>query len=217
LKTILILGIATIISFISSFELLRSLTHYQILIIIAVLSVSLLIIPFALMQFYKNPNTALLFKNSISHSDFEKKHTDFLTLILLNIFWVVVFYLMVFLQGVFPLFGKFVFKREGTYLLSMAIFLMLVLTYLYYKYEHDMKYAMLVYYIILLLTFTITFFQFSTKALINLLVLPAYELEKVLPAFWIPAGFNLGTFFGILIIIQIYLLFKNRKDSCNPV
>jgi len=216
-KTTLIIGIATLISFLSSFDLIKVLEPYQTLIILTFFLVFLIIVPYALIRFYKNPKTTQLFQDSIPDNDFEKQPPINLTIILLNLFWILIFYLFIFLKGVFPLFGDFVFKREGTYLLSTAIFGLFVLTYLFYKNKYYVKFLMIIYYIILLFAFMLTFLKFSTNDLVSLLNLPVYEIEKVVPAFWIPAGINLGYFFGTMLVIQIYLIFRIKKIELENV
>lgn len=211
LRAIMILGAAMTVGFLFSFDLIRTLESYQTLMILTFSFLFLIILPYFLIKFYKKPKTEQLFRTSDKESYFEKQSPEKLTIIMLNLFWVFVLYLFVFLEGAFPFFGEFVFKREGTYLLSIAIFILLVLTYLIYKNMHYIKYAMMVFYTLMFLTFALTFFNNSTNEFFNMLDLPAYELERVLPAFRIPAGINLGFFFGVLLIIQVYLVFKTKE------
>ncbi|MBN2016335.1 hypothetical protein JW766_05925, partial [Candidatus Dojkabacteria bacterium] len=65
---------------------------------------------------------------------------------------------------------------------------------------------------ILFFAFTLTFLRYTTSDFLNLLNLPAYELEKVVPEFRIPTGINLAFFFGTLIILQIYLIFRTKTN-----
>lgn len=215
--TLLILGATLIISFLSSFDLLRMLTLYQILTILIFILLFFIVLPYFLIKFYKKLSTEQLFKSSDTESYFEKQSPEKLIIILLNLFWIFVFYLLIFLKGAFPFFGEFIFQREGAYLLSTAIFILLVLTYLFYKDKHYTKYGMMIYYVLLFFTFALTFFNNSTNSFFNLLGLPIYEIEKVVPAFRIPAGVNLGFFFGILIFIQIYLMFRVKNNDNQVV
>ena len=211
LKTLLIIGTALTISFLFSFELIRTLEIYQTLMILMFFLLFSIILPFFLIQFYKNSKAERLFEDSDTASYFAKQSPEKMTIILLNIFWIFVFYLFIFLNGVFPFLGEFIFRRDGTYLLSIGVFMLLVFTYLIYKNKNYAKYAMLVCYVLLFLTFVFTFFANSTNELLNMLNLPDYEMERVMPAFRIPAGIHLGFFFGILLIIQTYLVLKNKK------
>lgn len=213
LKTLFIIGIATTISILLSFNLLKILELYQFLTILIFSLVILVILPYCLIKFYNNQKTKQLFNITNPNSFFEKQTTNKLTIILLNLFWISVFYLFIFLQGAFPLFGNFIFTIKGTYLLSIAIFLLLVLTYLFYNNKHYARVGMIVYYILLFFTFAITFYKNSTNDLFNLLDLPSYELENFVPAFRIPAGINLSFFFGILIIVQVYLILKMKSKK----
>ena len=213
LRTILIIGATIIISFLFSFDLIKILEPYQTLIILAFLLIFSIGLPFVLVKFYLNPKSERLFENSDFDNYFEKQSPEKLTIILLNFFWILVFYLLIFLKGAFPVFSKFIFNKEGVYLLSTASFTLIVLTYLFYKNKYYAKFASVAYYIVIFFTFGATFLKYTTKDFLNLLNLPAYEMEKVVPAFWLPAGINLGFFFGILIIIQIFLICKTKIDS----
>lgn len=85
-----------------------------------------------------------------------------------------------------------------------------MLTYLFYQNKAYAKFGMIVYYVILFFAFTLTFIRYTTNDFFNLLNLPAYEWKKVVPAFRIPVGINLAFFFGVLIILQIYLIFRAK-------
>jgi len=209
-KALIIIGLTIIISFLSSFDLINTLEPYQTLIILIFFLVFLIGLPFILIKFYQTPKNELLFKTSASNNYFEKQSPDNLTIILLNLFWILIFYLLLFLKGSFPFFGEFFFKREGTYFLSIAIFILFMLTYLFYQNKAYAKFGMIVYYVILFFAFTLTFIRYTTNDFFNLLNLPAYEWKKVVPAFGIPVGINLAFFFGVLIILQIYLIFRAK-------
>ncbi len=215
--TLLILGATLIISFLLSFDLLRMLALNQIMTILIFLFLFSMVLPYFLIKFYKKRSAEQLFKSSDTESCFEKQSPEKLIILLLNLLWIFVFYLLVFLKGAFPLFGEFIFQREGAYLLSTAIFILLVLTYLFYIDKHYAKYGMVIYYVLLFLTFALTFFNNSTNSFSNLLDLPIYETEIMMPAFRIPAGVNLGFFFGTLIIIQIYLMFRVKMNNDQAV
>lgn len=206
LKTISIIGMTLMIAFLFSFELIKKLELYQTLLILSFLIIFLIALPFAAIKFYINPKTGSLFQESVPGNYFEKQSTNQLTVLLLNYFWMMVFYLLIFLKGAFPLWGEFIFKKEGVYLISTAVFVLLVISYFFYKNKYRAEIASLIYYLFLFFTFAFTYFKYSTNDFLNKLSLPVYEMEKIVPAFWIPAGINLGVFFGTLIIIQIFLV-----------
>ncbi|MDD5290797.1 MAG: hypothetical protein PHZ04_01645 [Patescibacteria group bacterium] len=212
-KTVLMLGLALLTSFLFSFNLLHTLELHQTIIISTFLLLFLIALPCLLIKFYKDPNTKQLFKKSKVEGYFEKQSSEKLTVVLLNLFWASIFYLFLFFKGVFPLFGEFVVKRDGTYYLSIAIFVLLVLAYLFYKNRYYARYLMLGYYVILFIAFIPTFLKHNSNDFLNLLNLPVYEVEKVVPAFWIPIGMNLAFFSGSLIVIQMYLLFRTKNSN----
>jgi hypothetical protein len=213
LKTLLINGIAITVSILLSFNLLNIISICQLITILILSFAFLIILPYYLIKFYKNTKTKQIFNISNPKSLFEEQSSSKLTIILFNLFWILIFYLFIFFKGAFPLFGKFILMEKGTYLLSVAIFTLLILTYLFYN---DKKYAtlgMLVYNILLFFTFVITFLKNSTNDFLNLLNLPVYEIENVLPAFAIPAEINLGLYFGILVFIHMYLIIRTKTKK----
>ncbi|MFA5359029.1 MAG: hypothetical protein WC310_04410 [Patescibacteria group bacterium] len=210
-RALLILGLALLASVLFSFDLLKVFEPNQLFIILLFILLFFIVLPYFLIRFYKNPNTIKLFKSSDVESYFAKQSPGKLTIILLNFFWILLFYLLLFFKSAFPLFGEFVFKKEGTHCLSVAIFILFILTYLLYNNKYYSKYWTLGYYLALFTSFVMTFLKHTTNDFINLLNLPVYEVEKVVPAFWIPAGINLVFFFGLLILIQIFLIFKIKK------
>ena len=211
LKTLLILGITIAGSMLFSLNNFPGESVYQLITLLVVCSVLLIILPYYLIRFYKDKKTKQNF-NSNSVYFFEQHSPDSLTIILLNFFWIFVFCLFMFFKGAFPLWGRFIFKTNGTYLLSIAIFTLLILNYLFYfKYKY-VDLGILFYCIMLFFTFAITFFKNSTAEFLNLLELPVYEIENVLPAFIFPVKINLGFFFSILIFIQIFQIYLIRIE-----
>lgn len=212
LTALLIIGIAATISILLSFNLLKIINLYQFLTMLIFSLVFLILLPYGLMRFYNNPNTRQLFNTPGPASFFEKQSSNKLTIILLNFFWISIFYLFIFFKGAFPLFGKFIFTIKGTYLLSVAIFVLFILSYMFYDDKKFAKISLIIYHLLLFATFVFTFLRNSTNEFFNLLDLPVYEIENVVPAFAIPAGINPGYFFAILIIIQIYLLSRRQGE-----
>lgn len=218
LKMLLVIGISMTVSILFSFDLFKVLQLYQYIILVIISSGCLILLPYSFLRFYNDSKTKQLFNTSTANNLFEGKSVNSLTIILINFLWILIFYLLISLRGTFPLLGTFIFTKNGTYLLSTAIFLLLILTYLFYCNKSYARAGMTVYYVLLLLTFTTTFLKTSTNDLLNLLNLPAYEIDNVVPAFRIPAGINLGIFFGVLIIVHLYLIFKDKFCSArkNP-
>jgi len=211
LKAFLLLGLALTISLLFSFELWNNLEFSLTLTILLVVLLFFVALPFALIRVYKHPSIESLFHSS-PKDPFENQHPDTLIIILLNLFWVFVLFLFVFFKGAFPFMGDFVFKKDGTYFLSMAIVALLVLSYFYYGNTSYARVGMIAFYLILFLTFAYTFVSVSTNEFIQMLDLPMYELEKVVPAFRIPAGINAGLFFGILLAMQTIVVLRSGKN-----
>lgn len=211
-RSIMIVGSASTISILLSSELRTILEPYRYLILLAFSLVFLIIMPYTLVRFYKNPETEALFKPETGGC-FESQSTNSLALMLLNGFWISIFTLSIFLKGAFPLFGSFAFGREGTYLLSAAIFVLLVLSFLMFEKNKFAKYALIVCYAFLLSTFALTFSIHPTSEFLGMLNLPQYEVENALAAFRIPAGINLGIFYGVLLIIQIFMALRINDEE----
>jgi len=211
LRAFLLLGLALTISLLFSFELWNNLEFSLTLTILSVALIFFVALPFALIRVYIHPNIESLFHSS-PKGLVESQHPDTLIIILLNLFWVFVLFLFVFFKGAFPFLGDFVFKKEGTYFLSIALVALLVLSYFIYKNTSYAGVGMIAFYLMLFLTFAYTFISISTNEFIHMLDLPRYELEKVVPAFRIPAGVNAGLFFGILLAMQTIVVLKIGKN-----
>jgi hypothetical protein len=213
LKTLLINGIATTVSILLSFNLLNIVNIYRFVTILILFFAFLIILPYYLIKFYQNTKTKQIFNIFNPKNLFEEQSSSNLTIILLNLFWILIFYLFIFFKGAFPLLGEFILMKKGTYLLSIAIFTLLILTYLFYNDKKYVKSGMLIYDILLFFTFAITFLKNSTNDFFNLLDLPVYEVENVVPAFAIPAEINLGFYFGILIFVHVYLIITTKTKK----
>jgi len=211
-NTMIAVGISLVTCIGFSFRLLDIFSFSQFAIIISILILTLIILPFLLLRFYKNQKTKQLFSPS-QNTYFENKSEQKMVVVLLNLVLVMVFAVMIFLQGAFPIMGHFVFKTQGTYLLSATIFTLLFLNYLFYKNISMIKYVLLTFYAFLFLSVVITFSIIPLRDFIGMLELPAYETHEMAPILNIVAGINIWWFFGAMFIIQTILLLKDKKPS----
>lgn len=212
---VMAIGIATTICIGLSFRLLDSFSVFQYIAIICAIILALIILPYFLLLFYKNKNTKQLFNSSLN-TYFENQSEQKMLVVLLNLVWVMFFMVMIFLKGSFPLLGQFILKTPGTYLLSIVIFVLLVLNYLFYRNVRFTEYGMLIFYAFLILSVVITFIIIPAKDFIRILELPSYELQEMSSILKIISGINLGIFFGVLLIIQTICLLSGNLLNKKP-
>ena len=210
--TVIAIGITSVICIGLSFHLLDSFSIPQYIVIISILIITLVVLPYLLLRFYKNQKTKQIFSTSRS-TYFENQSEQKMAVILLNLIWVMAFVVMIFLKGAFPFMGRFIFKTQGTYILSAVIFALLVLNYLFYKNIRLTKYAMLVFYVFLVLSVVITFTIVPGRDFINMLELPAYEIREMASILNIVSEINAGCFFGVMLVIQTILLLTDKKPN----
>jgi MFS family permease len=214
LVSVIAIGASFVICIGLSFRLLDSLIVSQYILILFILIQMLVVLPYLLLRFYRNQNTKRLFSPS-RNAFFVNQSESKMVSIFLNLMWVIAFVVMIFLKGAFPFMGVFVFKTLGTYLLSAAILVLLVLSYLFYKNIKQIKYVMLAFYVFLFLSFVITFVIVPGKDFVGMLELPAYEMREMASLLNLVAGINAGYFFGTILVIQTILLLTDKMPINN--
>lgn len=208
--TMIAIGISSVICIGLSFRLLDLFSVSQYIIIISVLTLTLVILPYLLLRFYQNQKTKQIFGPS-QNTYLENQSEQKLVVVVMNLVWVMAFAVMIFLKGAFPFMGRFIFKTQGTYLLSAVIFTFIVLNYLFYKNIRLIKYAMLVFYTFLALSVVMTFSIIPVRDFIGMLELPAYEMREMASLLNIVSEIHIWLFFGVMLVIQTILLLTDKK------
>jgi hypothetical protein len=209
---VIAVGISSVICIGFSFNLLNAFSVSQYIIIVSLVILTLVILPYLLLRFYNNQNTKQIFSLS-TNTYFENQSELKMAVVLLNLVWVMAFVVMIFLKGAFPFMGRFIFKTQGTYLLSAVIFALLILTYLFYKNIRFIKYFMFVFYAFLVLSVVITFIIVPGRDFIRMLELPAFEIREMASLLNIVSGINMGYFFGAMIVIQTVLTIADKNKN----
>lgn len=215
LIAIIVIGISTVICIGFSFRLSDLYSVSQHIVMISILILTLIVLPYLLLRFYKNQKTRQLF-NPSRNTHLENQSVQKMVVVVLNMVWVTAFFVMIFLKGAFPFVGRFIFKTQGTYLLSAVILALLVLNYMYYKNTRPAKYIMLAFYVFLVLSVVITFSIIPMRDFIGMLKLPQYETSQMSSILNVVSKINIWCFFGAMLLIQtILILTDKRKKICD--
>ncbi len=126
----LVAGVPLLVVFFFVAVTAKDLSLVAVLIMIIALGLSYLVIPGLLIQFYRSRNIRLTFETRDPKSHWIEK-TPILILVLcsLYLFYIIVLHIPILFNGIFPLFGVFLFDIQGILLLDIAIACLIGLTW----------------------------------------------------------------------------------------
>ncbi len=209
---VIAIGVSSVVCLGASYRLFDSIGVMPYIVILSTFVLILIVLPVLLLRFYKNQETKEIFKPS-QNTHFENQSDPKMAVVFLNLVWIMTFAVLIFLKGAFPFMGRVLFMTQGTWLLSIAMFVLFVLTYLFYRYGKWTRYVMLAFYAFLVLSVIISFSILSVGDFIDMLELPAYEMNEMAPMLKIVSEIRAGWFFGSLLVIKTVLLLTDKKSN----
>lgn len=182
---------------------------FAILAAVALLAAYFLL-PWIARGFYRSTDTRLTFESRSSDSAWvEKIPVPVLAIGYVGVFTVLVLHTQIFLNGIFPLFGKWLTGLPGISAITAAMFLLIVLLFAMVQIRKWAWWCVLVYYCTLALSYVITFCVSSWGEILAALNLPAFELERFRS---IPIrGYDLGILIGVPFVIALVSIWGARK------
>jgi hypothetical protein len=197
-------------------------TRYTFMIISIVAIVLIIIIPGFLLLFYKQMSVRELFVNySQPASGLSNITVRSYLLLIVYCLYILIFHIMIFYEGLFPLFGTFLTGIKGIVAYSLSVLLMILLIYGLVKREFWSWIISICFFSLFALSSLITILNYRYTEIIELLDFPKLEndifLKLPLKSFYLlmPAAYIF--LITILIIIMVKKFFNQvKKQQFNP-
>jgi len=210
----IILGISIMSSFIFALpEFFKTLNLTLATVILLVMALFGIVIPAVLIKIYKSNKVKTVFKNK-SENWIERIPQTILLVCSLNIIFILILHASTLFLYIFPLFGKFIFQRESVIYVTMAVFILAILTYGFWKKYFLAFYGLILYYGLMLISVIMTFSQYSLLDVIGLLNFPSYEQNYIIPVSSF-LNFNLTALFGSFLVLTLLSIIYSRKYFHN--
>jgi len=196
-------------------EFLKTLNLTLATVILLVMALFGIVIPAVLIKIYKSNKVKTVFKNK-SENWIERIPQTILLVCSLNIIFILILHASTLFLYIFPLFGKFIFQRESVIYVTMAVFILAILTYGFWKKYFLAFYGLILYYGLMLISVIMTFSQYSLLDVIGLLNFPSYEQNYIIPVSGF-LNFNLTAFFGSFLVLTLLSAMYSRKYFHNTI
>lgn len=134
-------------------------------------------------------------------------------LLALNILFVImilVMHITIFFQAVFPVFGQLILGREAVYVIALCILLLGILMYGIIRIKKWAWWGSLVYLSLLVISATMSFSRYSFYEIIQMMELPAYEMEFI-NQMALLHNFHLVGLVAIPLIVALCLLIFSKR------
>jgi hypothetical protein len=180
------------------------------LIIASFLGLSYLIAPRLLIQFYKNERIQKIFETKDLRAYWiESMPMPIFVLAVLNIFYIIILHVPIFLNGVVPLFGIWLTDLQGVLVLDVAIVSLCGLTWGVLRQKTWAWWGSMGYFSLILLSLIITLTRSSFQQILSLMNFPPTEMKLLenVPL----QGFHFLPFIGFPLIITLIIIVKSKR------
>lgn len=213
----IVLGISITSSFIFALpEFLKNLNSAIFTVILLFLALFGIIIPAVLIKIYKSKKLKKVFKNR-SENFIERIPQSILLVCSLNIIFILILHASTLFQYIFPLFGKIILQRESVIYVTMAVFILAILSYGFWKKYFWAFYGLIIYYGLMLISIMMTFSKYSILDIIGLLNFPPYEQSQMISVLTPLLNFNLTALFGSFLVFTLLSAIYSRKYFHNVI
>jgi len=172
----IILGLPVMIFFLPLLSMKEINTQYPILLLAGAAIILIIIVPVILLSFYYQINVKKLFtENADKVSEFKTMPADSYLALIVYSLYILLFHIMIFYNGLFPLFGKFLTGHSGIFVYGFLIILMTLFIYGLFKRIHISCIISVVFFGLLLISATITILNYDFISIIELMNLPKLE------------------------------------------
>jgi hypothetical protein len=169
------------------------------------LALSYLVLPGAMIRFYRGRNVRLTFEVKDSNSYWiERLPMPILVLGALGLFAIVMLHIPILFNGLFPLMGHFASGRQGIELLTASIAVLICLTWATFNRWRWAWWGSLVYSALMTASLLVTLIRSSWAEILQVLDLPPREVEMLngLPI----QGYHLAILIGVPLILTLGLI-----------
>lgn len=171
----------------------------------------LVLLPVIALWFYKSEKTRLVFEEHDLNTNWVERYPfALLALVFLFANIIIVMHIAIFLQGVFPLFGKILIGRESVYIISFFILILGVLIYGIVQLKIWAWWGSLIYISFLTISSIMSFLRYSFYDIITMMNLPADEME-FLDRMTLLRNYHLAVLFAIPLLITLGLIIYSKR------
>ncbi|MDY7042206.1 MAG: hypothetical protein SVX38_15220, partial [Chloroflexota bacterium] len=188
----------------------KELSPFVAVIMIVFMALSYFVLPGLLIRFYRSRDVRLTFEARDPKSYWiEKLPMPILVLCSLYLFYLIVLHIPIFFNGIFPLFGVFLFDLPGIVLLDVSIMALACLIWGTFRQKPWAWWGSLVYWGLMTFSSILTFSRYSYLDILSRMKFPPTEIEILdgLPF----QGFHFAVFFGIPLLITLTVIVLSKK------
>lgn len=188
----------------------KDLSPIAAIIAIVVLALSYLVIPGVLIHFYQSRDVRLTFETKDPNLYWvEKLPGPILVLVSLDLFYVILLHISILFNGMFPLFGRFVFGLRGILLLDLAIACLICLTWGTIRRRAWAWWGSLAYFVLMALSSLLTLLKSRYLDMLSMMRFPPTEIEFLdgLPV----QGYHFAVLIGIPLLMTLGVLILAKR------
>jgi len=206
----LVVGLPLVIVFFFIAAASKELSLAAAILMLVLLALSYFVIPALLIRFYRSRDVILTFENRDPRAyRIEKMPMPILVLTALYLFYLIVLHVPILFNGIFPLFGVFVFGLQGIVLLDVSIMALVCLIWGTLRQKIWAWWGSLVYWGLMTSSSILTFSRSSYLGILSRMRFPPTEMEALdgLPF----QGFHFAAFFGIPLLITLAVIVCSKR------
>jgi len=174
----IIFGLPVMFFFLPLLSMKEISAQYPILLLAGAAIILIFIIPVILLFFYHQSSVRELFTVNHDHvSEFKNMPTGSYLALIVYSFYILLFHIMIFYHGLFPLFGKFLTGLGGIAVYGFLILLMILLIYGLIKRINISWVISVAFFGLLMLSATVTIINYDYNSIIELMELPKLEYD----------------------------------------
>ncbi len=206
----LIVGIPLTIVFAFMLFSAKDMTLAPALVVLILLGLSYFIFPGLLIRFYQSKHVRLTFESRDSGSYWiERVPVPILTLCALFLLYAVVLHVPILFDGMFPFFGVLLFDIVGIFMLDVAIWCLVCLTWGVVRLKRWAWWGSVAYFSLLSLSTILTFATSDFADILARLDLPPTEMT---PLQGLPLhGYHFAAFFGLPLLVTLGLIVASKR------
>ena len=206
----LVVGVPLTIVFLFILVTAKDLSLIAVLIAIVAMGASYLVLPGLLIRFYRSRDVRLTFETRDPRSyRIEELPLPILVLCALYSFYAIVLHVPIFFNGMFPLFGDFVYELPGILMLDVSIMLLVCLIWGTWRRSSWAWWGGLVYFGLLTSSSILTFAKSDYLDILSMMKFAPLEMKALqgLPF----QGFYFAVFFGVPLLITLGLIVASKR------
>lgn len=206
----LVVGVPLLVVFLFVAITAKDLSLVVVLIMIVALGLSYLVIPGLLIWFYRSRNIRLTFETRDPKSYWiEKLPIPILVLGSLHLFYIIALHIPILFNGIFPLFGVFLFDIQGILLLDIAIVCLTCLTWGTFRLRVWAWWGSLIYFGLITSSSILTLSKSSFSDILSGMKFPPTEMQALqgLPF----QGFHFAVLIAIPLLITLGVIILSKR------